>query len=632
MKKYLLILVAGVFGILTANAWTVTVSTGKNGGTVATINCGDTGLPQNWSDFGDYRQSILDADTLIVEGNIGQYNLSAFNQGKGQTASNGETGFQAKKVDFSEAHFVETSHGNGPFTFYEYNPNSSVTPKYKMVKTTQGEQTTVSYVEDENGKYVKHENVYYKSNEMSFQYFVNVTEPVLSKYVESMCQNCINNLSSLTTTFTIPNNIKYLATGAVDNTPISSIVIPASVEYIESGAIKNAATNHLIDVTVESASTVCANGGFLKDITVGQTDAGYMNYAVLHFPEGAEEFFVNQDHELDLATSLNKGLFQSWLDKHYSNAGNGWQEFINSSPGGDPVPVDKPVVLRTFSDNVAHYVPLCYRAYIVNGVKKIITDEGYYYTLKLQETFAIPANTGVIIYGEAATGSFALPILSGASWNTNPYDRTPRTAISDNKEINLQNLLVANCTLASGTKIGPYELGSDGTVAERNFVMGPYSKTDMGKDASTAISTDYVAFFRAKTMTPGKNKAHLKLPNSPNAIQAVVYQKPEQQDKDLKTYYSEPKGVEVIAINPSEFRITKWPLDFAETGNWGEKPRTLPPFFAKSFGEPNEDATAISNVIVENAEDGAIYTLQGVKVENPSKGVYIQNGKKFIVK
>ena len=322
------------------------------------------------------------------------------------------------------------------------------------------------------------------------------------------------------------------------------------------------------------------------------------------------------------------------MDKHYSNAGNGWQEFINSSPGGDPVHEDKPVVLRTFSDNVAHYVPLCYRAYIVNGVKKIITDEGYYYTLKLQETFAIPANTGVIIYGEAATGSFALPILSGASWNTNPYDRTPRTAISDNKEINLQNLLVANCTLASGTKIGPYELGSDGTVAERNFVMGPYSKTDMGKDASTAISTDYVAFFRAKTMTPGKNKAHLKLPNSPNAIQAVVYQKPEQQDKDLKTYYSEPKGVEVIAINPSEFRITKWPLDFAETGNWGEKPRTLPKFFAKSFGEPFEDeygTTGISNVKSENTDD-AIYSLQGVKVVNPVKGVYVKAGKKIIIK
>ena len=30
--------------------------------------------------------------------------------------------------------------------------------------------------------------------------------------------------------------------------------------------------------------------------------------------------------------------------------------------------------------------------------------------------------------------------------------------------------------------------------------------------------------------------------------------------------------------------------------------------------------------------DGAIYNLQGVRVSKPGKGLYIQNGKKFIVK
>ena len=310
---------------------------------------------------------------------------------------------------------------------------------------------------------------------------------------------------------------------------------------------------------------------------------------------------------------MDAGLFQSWLNQHYEKSGNGWQDFINSAPGKG-TPVDKPVVLRTFSDNVAHYVPLCYRAYIVNGVKK--NDKGAY-ELQLTEIFGIPANTGVIIYGEADSGSFALPILSGAAWQTDPYDRTERSTTVDNKTINLQNYLVANTTLASGKKIGPYELASDGTgtVAERNFVMGPYSKTDMGKDASTAITdgTDYVAFFRAKSMTPGKNKAHLKLPNS---------------------IFAEPKGVEILGINPSEFREQEWPRDFAEYGDWGEKPRTLPSFLAKSFGEPFEDeygTTSISNVKSENTDD-AIYNLQGVKVANPVKGVYVKAGKKIIIK
>ena len=34
----------------------------------------------------------------------------------------------------------------------------------------------------------------------------------------------------------------------------------------------------------------------------------------------------------------------------------------------------------------------------------------------------------------------------------------------------------------------------------------------------------------------------------------------------------------------------------------------------------------------ETVQDGVYYTLQGVKVEHPTKGVYIRNGKKVVVK
>ena len=44
-------------------------------------------------------------------------------------------------------------------------------------------------------------------------------------------------------------------------------------------------------------------------------------------------------------------------------------------------------------------------------------------------------------------------------------------------------------------------------------------------------------------------------------------------------------------------------------------------------------STAIQNVAVESAGSAdAYYTLQGIKVQNPSKGLYIQNGKKVIIK
>ena len=41
--------------------------------------------------------------------------------------------------------------------------------------------------------------------------------------------------------------------------------------------------------------------------------------------------------------------------------------------------------------------------------------------------------------------------------------------------------------------------------------------------------------------------------------------------------------------------------------------------------------TAIESVNGNRMEDGAYYTLNGVKVSNPSKGIYIQNGKKVIL-
>ena len=46
-----------------------------------------------------------------------------------------------------------------------------------------------------------------------------------------------------------------------------------------------------------------------------------------------------------------------------------------------------------------------------------------------------------------------------------------------------------------------------------------------------------------------------------------------------------------------------------------------------------DDATGISDVTAQpSAEDDAIYTLSGVRVANPTKGIYIKNGKKMVVK
>lgn len=61
---------------------------------------------------------------------------------------------------------------------------------------------------------------------------------------------------------------------------------------------------------------------------------------------------------------------------------------------------------------------------------------------------------------------------------------------------------------------------------------------------------------------------------------------------------------------------------------------TTTPAAAKgiAIGFGNGTVTAISGVEKAAEGDGAVYNLQGVRVSHPTKGIYIKNGKKYIVK
>lgn len=71
------------------------------------------------------------------------------------------------------------------------------------------------------------------------------------------------------------------------------------------------------------------------------------------------------------------------------------------------------------------------------------------------------------------------------------------------------------------------------------------------------------------------------------------------------------------------------------TLSWGNRSEALvnPNASAKYFGEFEEDADGVVKIVIPAGnENGEYYTLQGVRVTNPTKGVYIQNGKKVIIK
>lgn len=557
MKKKNLFLIALLCAYSTmASAWNVTFS--ADGKTAYIEGSGSDG--KNLSDLGVSETAIKAAETLIFSGTINT--LDPF---QGGTFTNATT------VNFSGATFVESTVGN--VTYQQWNPETQSYESATVTKT---------------------------SNCMSFMHFPNVSTAILAN-VRTLCQNTFQNNFQMTTTFVIPSSVEYIAGHSVDDTPIHDITIPATVKYIEYQSFQNDVINNLIEVTVEGY-TAAAQGAFDKDVTVGQTQSdGTRIYATLHFPSGSEEYFTNTRHPLSLESSLNADKFHDWLDEHYIKSGNGWQDFINSTPGkGEPIL--KPVVLRTYSDNKAHYVPLCYRAYIVNGVTGS-NETGF--TLQLQETHAIPANTGVIIYGETEASTFSLPDLYGEEWET-PYDRTVRSEEVEHVNINLQNFLVPD---VEPVLLRPYIVNSNNEVTDRNFIMSTYSSTDLFKEHP--ITNEYVGFFRVKATTSGRNKAYLSLPAS---------------------MFTNPEGAEVKVVQTGTFRSAEWYRDYKDFGDWGTRPTNtsiLPAALVKSFGEPF--SSAIMNVEAEN-EGGDIYTLQGVKVSAPQKGIYIRNGKKYLVK
>ncbi|MCD8202358.1 MAG: hypothetical protein LUD48_01795, partial [Prevotella sp.] len=55
-------------------------------------------------------------------------------------------------------------------------------------------------------------------------------------------------------------------------------------------------------------------------------------------------------------------------------------------------------------------------------------------------------------------------------------------------------------------------------------------------------------------------------------------------------------------------------------------------FSATVYVDGEEDTTGISNVLQNTVSDGIYYNLSGQRVASPSKGVYILNGKKLLVK
>ena len=617
MKKKLFTLLLCAFTVVSANAWIVSFSTDKK---VATITS-EASNSDNWDNIkfegiqkpadgatqeeqdaynaamNQARQYLLAAETLnfVATESTKITSLQAF---QGKNKPDQEPYFKATTVDFSGAIFEEREGDLDSYTDINGQP-----------------QTVRKY-----------------NNSMTFSYFPLVSTAKLAR-VKTLKQDTFQNLGHITT-FVIPNSVTCIESNMITNSPITHITIPSSVQYIETQAFMNAAIKELIDVYVEG-ETAAAKNAFDFQVTVGQTDANYEKYATLHFPEGKENFFTNTRHPLSQATSLDKGAFQNWLKDHKDFAeANGWQQFINSASGTpEKAPANK-VVLRTFSDNVARLVPLNFRAYIVTGLKPV--DQGY--EVILAQIFAIPANTGVILYGEVDKNSTGYSLGRIPSWDDTeenkqgdnptfvaPYRRGSATVGG----VSTNNYMVPTVTQTTlyptykSTSIwsaawplsGDMKQYTTGTeVTDRNFILADFCDTSLkeAKNVTADSNDNFVGFFRVKANVKcGPNKAYLSLPAG---------------------LYDSAEGAEAIVVKPSSpesmiFRTNEWNQP-TNTGNWGQR-GGYGPLHAK-FAGFEEEVTGISNVNTESVSDNSYYTLEGVKVAHPQKGVYVKNGKKII--
>ena len=459
---------------------------------------------------------------------------------------------------------------------------------------------------------------------------------------------------------TIPGYINYLGGQAFENrtpdTYLKKVVFEeypkplaenqeSQVQmYIATQAIHQ--TWGLMDVYVETLGLIgAANNAFPHHQTYGHSDPN-IPMANLHFPAEKAEDYVNLADPLSEAQANDDGQFQKWLADHYSKAGdahNGFYEFVANGPlPPDDAPDMGDVVLKTFSDATMDYVvPNGVKAYIVN---KIIS-KGDKYEVVLQKVNVIPHGTGVILYGgtNAKTSDGKKKYLSMTAVNyTGP-------AYTYNETVNYKwrNLLVGTAKAdGSGTDLLPYELNNAQTaVAWRIFCLGRFSGTKEGKKSINNGIANYIGFFRSLPGTMKSGMAFLKVPvaefNKPTGGEIIVpaepwseYSKEYTPGSGTDTYDDDglkAKGWWYKGTSPNLSKIT-W------TEDWGVRSSQLASF-AKFSGEPifeeldNGVATLIvPSSMVETVDTEGYYTLQGVKVNNPSKGVYIKNGKKVVLK
>lgn len=307
-----------------------------------------------------------------------------------------------------------------------------------------------------------------------------------------------------------------------------------------------------------------------------------------------------------------------WTIRFYSRAVSNGNDYIKAygytitgrEHTGIPLTYRAGKFIRTYSNNVAMDIidpnVKVYEAYKYTMPDQVdnIYSQG---TLELRQLKYIPANMGVVLIGTVpdTEGKYK----DGDKLNFSISKRTEKSAEKDEEYVDVwtkatdykekdekwNNFLVP--TVEAVPNLGNAEFDDAGNVTYRYFGLANFFRTLYYKEHGG--DKDYIGFFRytAKGASDA-NKAYLSLPTR----------------EDLK-------GGKYGYINYNGQLI----------GTKDEDNESLAKMMIV-FDDEMGAVTEIKHVEATKSTNNAYYTLQGVKVLRPAKGIYIHNGKKIVFK
>ena len=302
-----------------------------------------------------------------------------------------------------------------------------------------------------------------------------------------------------------------------------------------------------------------------------------------------------------------------WTIRFYSRAVSNGNDYIKAygytitdrEHTGIPLTYCAGKFIRTYSNDVAMDIidprVKVYEAYRYTMPQKVENNYSQG-TLELRELKYIPANMGVVLIGtvpatethhDGETLNFSISKRTDASAKEDKEYVNVWTKAADYKDQPWNNFLVP--TVKAVPNLGNAATDANGNITYRYFCLNNYHDTNFYKEHKTG--EDYIGFFRlTENGRSGANKAYLSLPTS----------------EDL------PGG---------KFGFINYNGQFIGTGETALAKMML------VFDDETSGVTEIKNVEVKNQNnDNAYYTLQGIKVLKPAKGIFIHNGKKIVIK